>query len=89
MAVVIEPTKTKNYTYFIGIDISRNELDFAVMYGSKFLFHKEIKNSVADIKSLVSELKQLPKFTISRAAFCMEQTGIYGNHIKTIINYEE
>jgi transposase len=82
MNVETEPVKAKSYTYFIGIDISRNELDFAVMCGSKFLFHREIKNTVADIKTLVLELKQLPKFTISKAAFCMEQTGIYGNHLK-------
>jgi len=77
--------KTINYTYFIGIDISRNELDFAVMYGSKFLFHKEIKNTLAEIKAIVLELKQLPKFTMSRSAFCMEQTGIYSNHLKNAL----
>lgn len=80
-----DTTKAKSYTYFIGIDISRNELDFAVMHGGKFLFHKEIKNNIAEIKSLVLEIKQLPKFTISKAAFCMEQTGIYGNHLKTAL----
>ncbi|WCT14431.1 IS110 family transposase [Mucilaginibacter jinjuensis] len=77
-----EPIKLKKYTYFIGIDISRNELDFAVMQDSKLLFHKEIPNQVADIKLMVTELKGLPKFTIRKAAFCMEQTGIYSNHLK-------
>jgi len=32
------------FTYFIGCDVSKNELDFAVMRGKEFLFHKEIAN---------------------------------------------
>ncbi|SDP69883.1 Transposase [Mucilaginibacter sp. OK268] len=76
--------KTKTYTYFIGIDISRNELDFAVMQGNDFLFHREIKNTIDDIQTLVTELKQLPKFTTSKAIFGMEQTGYYTNHL---LNY--
>jgi len=71
----------KKYTYFIGIDISKNELDFAVMQGDKFLFHREIKNDLNDIYVLIQEIKHLPKFTMTKAIFCMENTGIYGNHL--------
>lgn len=73
--------KTKNYTYFIGIDVSRNKLDFAVMQANNFLFHREIKNITDDIQALIIELKQLPKFTVSKAIFGMEQTGFYSNHL--------
>ena len=73
--------KAINYTYFIGIDVSRNKLDIAVMAGSNFLFHREIKNQPDDILILVNELKLLPKFVMTRAVFCMEATGIYCNHL--------
>jgi transposase len=77
----MQETKTKNYTYFIGTDVSRNELDHAVMRGKALLFHVETKNTPSDILSFIQELKQLPRFTISRAVFCMEHTGIYCNHL--------
>ncbi|MDB5116373.1 MAG: Transposase [Mucilaginibacter sp.] len=77
--------KTKNFTYFIGIDISKNELDYAVMQGKSFLFHREALNSSDSISNFISELKTLPKFIMSRAVFCMEETGLYGNHLKSTL----
>jgi transposase len=78
-------TTTKIYTYFIGIDISKNKLDYAVMRGKIFLFHKEAPNEDDIISDLISEFKKLPKFTIPKAIFCMEHTGIYGNHLLTVL----
>jgi len=73
--------KIKKYTYFIGVDVSANELDYAVMKGSKFLFHKERKNEMVDIVDFIKELKLLPGFMVSRAVFCMEENGIYNLHL--------
>ncbi|MEN0054236.1 MAG: IS110 family transposase [Mucilaginibacter sp.] len=73
--------KNKKFTYFIGIDISRNELDFAVMQGNSFLFHKEINNLADEIQTVIAELKQLPKFSVSKAIFGMEQTGYYSSYL--------
>ena len=67
------------FTYFIGIDVSKNELDFAVMRGKTFLFHVEIENKREAINSFLKELKKQPDFDLSRAMFCMEHTGIYNN----------
>lgn len=69
------------FTYFIGCDVSKNELDFAVMQGKNFLFHKEILNEPKAIKVFVDELKKLPGLNLSTAVFCMEHTGIYNNHL--------
>lgn len=69
------------FTYFIGCDVSKNELDFAVMQGKQYLFHKEISNDPVAIKTFVNELKQLSGFELSKAVFCMEHTGIYNNHL--------
>lgn len=73
--------RNKKFTYFIGIDVSRNELDYAVIQGKKFLFHKEASNNTNAIFQFIEELKKLPNFTISKSMFCMENTGIYCNHL--------
>lgn len=71
----------KKYTYFVGIDVSKHELDFAVMQGASLLWHREIENNDEDIVRLISELKSLSRFTVSRCLFCLENTGYYGNHL--------
>lgn len=78
-------TKIKTYTYYIGIDISKNKLDYAVMRGKTFLFHKEAANEDEVILQLISEFKKLPKFTVPKAVFCMEHTGIYSNHLLAVL----
>lgn len=69
------------FTYFIGTDVSKNKLDFAVMNGKTLLFHKEIANTQADIVLFIKELTRLPSFTLTSSVFCMEHTGIYNNHL--------
>jgi transposase len=67
--------------YFIGSDISKNELDFGVMKGNKLLFHEEIPNDSAAIQLFIRKLVKLPGFNLSTAVFCMEHTGIYNNYL--------
>lgn len=74
------------FTYFIGCDVSKNELDFAVMCGKKFLFHKEIFNEPTAITVFFNDLKKLPDFDLNLAVFCMEHTGIYTNHLLTYLH---
>ena len=74
------------FTYFIGCDVSKNELDFAVMQGRTLLFHKEINNTLVAISSFVKDLKKLPEFDFSKAVFCMEHTGIYNNHLLVFLH---
>jgi transposase len=73
--------KVMEFTYFIGTDVSKNELDFAVMRGKTLLFHKEIANTEQAIALFIKELSRLPAFDWSNAVFCMEHTGIYNNHL--------
>lgn len=73
------------FEFFIGIDVSKNELDFAVQQGNCFLFHREIANEPLAINSFLKELSKLPGFKLSKALFCMEHTGIYNNHSLTCL----
>jgi len=74
-------SKVMEFTYFIGTDVSKNELDFAVMRGKTLLFHQEIANTEQAITVFIKELNKLPAFDLCNAVFCMEHTGIYNNHL--------
>src|SRR5882757_2154104 len=68
------------FEFFIGIDVSKNELDFAVQQGGRLLFHREIANVPAAINAFLKDLCKLSGFSLNKAIFCMEHTGIYNNH---------
>jgi transposase len=69
------------FQFFIGIDVSKNELDFSVQQGKTFLFHQEIVNEPEAINKLLKEISKLGGFSLSHAVFCLEHTGIYSNHL--------
>jgi len=69
------------FDFFVGTDVSKNELDFAVMRGETLLFHKEISNEPSAINGFLKELTKLSGFDLGRTVFCMEHTGIYNNHL--------
>jgi transposase len=69
------------FEFFVGIDVSKNELDFSVQQGKSFLFHKEIKNEPEAIKAFLKELARINGFCFCKTVFCMEHTGIYSNHL--------
>src|SRR5882757_1488276 len=73
------------FDFFIGIDVSKNELDFAVQHGQCFLFHREVANEPTAINAFIKELGKLPGFKRDKAIFCMEHTGIYNNHSLTCL----
>ena len=77
----VKRTTAKKYSYFIGIDVSKNKLDYAVMRGADLLFHYTAGNDEDNILGFIGELKKLPSFSMSKALFCMENTGIYCNHL--------
>ena len=75
----------ETFSFFIGIDISKATLDFAVVVAKKLLFHYQSTNDKAGIKSFVKHLKsQCPDADFTNSLYCMEHTGIYNNHL---LNY--
>jgi transposase len=68
------------FDFFIGIDVSKDKLDFAVRSRKAFLFHREITNQPGFINAFLKELYSIAGFALDRAVFCMEHTGIYNNH---------
>lgn len=62
--------------YFIGIDIAKITLDWAVYDGKKMVLQTSTVNSVAGIKTALRLIKTLPQWNPQQAIFCMEYAGI-------------
>ncbi len=77
------------FDFFIGIDVSKNELDFALQQGGKLLFHRETANRPEAIKAFLKELGRQPGFELRKAVFCMEHTGIYNNHALSVLHQKK
>jgi transposase len=70
-----------NFDLFIGIDVSKNELDFSVIKSGTELFHMETTNNPDGIKVFIKKLKTEAGSDLDKCLFCMEHTGIYNNHL--------
>lgn len=70
-----------DYTHFVGIDVSKNTLDFAVLAGKEVLFQTQTSNDAAGIRDVVKRLKAKPQLDWDTVVFCMEHTGIYNQHV--------
>lgn len=80
-----------NFTHFVGIDVSKDTLDFAVVATNKVLFHQQVSNDKKGINLFLKELHKQTKAKLIDCLFCLEFTGIYNNpllnalHTKTSI----
>jgi transposase len=69
--------------YFIGVDISKATLDWAVFDGKIIVLQSQSANSEAGIKATLKLIKGLPEFRTVESVCCMEHTGIYNAHLLT------
>ena len=69
-----------NYLFFIGIDISKKTLDFAVRDRKGLLFHIKVDNSVVGLKQFQKECLNR-NIDLTCSLICCEHTGIYSQHI--------
>ena len=63
--------------YYIGIDVSKATLDWAVFDGQAIVLQTQSPNSETGIKAALKLLKALPAFTPQTSVSCCEHTGIY------------
>lgn len=67
--------------FYIGVDVSKATLDWAVTTGKYIVLQTQTANSEAGIKVALKLLKALPDFIISESVCCMEHTGVYCTHL--------
>jgi len=69
-----------HYLFFIGIDISKKMLDFAVRDRSGLLFHIKVANSLAGLKQFQKKCLE-STINLEQSLICCEHTGIYSQNI--------
>ena len=68
----------KSYNYFVGVDLGKSILAVCVLNAQeKLVLEMSIPNTKAGMETLLKRLERLPNFTMEKALFCMEHTGIY------------
>ena len=70
-----------HFTYFIGIDVSKETLDFSVLHNNDFLFHLQVENSLKGITKFNNHFKKTLKVNSDMCLFCVEHTGVYNYHL--------
>ncbi len=68
------------FKHFIGIDVSKDTLDFSLVVGGEKQFHLQTTNNKKGIMEVVKKLKQA-KISVCETVFCMEHTGLYNEHL--------
>ena len=76
-----------DFRYFIGIDIAKDTLDWAVYNAQGLQFNTHTANTHAGISMVLTQLKALPEWNPKQAVFCMEHTGIYNAHLLEILHH--
>lgn len=71
--------------YFFGIDTSKKKLDVALAKGLSFLNHQKIDNNYESIKTWLLAKLEAEKISLDQCCFCIEQTGIYCNHLIRVL----
>ena len=65
--------------HYVGIDVSKETLDFAVSSEGKMILQLQCENNRKGIVKAVKQLRKLDGFAMTTSVFCMEYTGIYNN----------
>lgn len=80
----------ETFSFFIGIDISKATLDWAVIVSNKLLFHHQSTNDKAGIEGFIKQLKvHCPNANFENSLYCMEHTGIYNNHLLNFLHSKQ
>ena len=68
--------------FFIGIDISKETLDYTILQGKQLIAQAKIANKAGGLSKLKSHLKKLG-IPLSKTLICCENTGIFNHPLIT------
>ena len=71
--------------HYIGVDVSKSTLDWAVYANKRIIWQTQSENSPAAIRAVVKKLQALPGFSFATSICCMEHTGIYNAHALAVL----
>jgi transposase len=64
------------FSFYVGIDVSKNSLDLAVRDQQKTLFHISVENNEIGVKQFEAQC-QNEGVDLTKSLLCCEHTGIY------------
>lgn len=67
--------------FYIGVDVSKDTLDWAVTDGKTILLQTQSVNTEDGVKAAIKVLKVLPGFVVAESVCCLEHTGVYCAHL--------
>jgi transposase len=73
------------FNFFVGIDVSKDTLDFSLVTEGKVQMDFCVENSSKGIKTAINELTKQSLVSLENTLFCMEQTGLYNNHVTSTL----
>lgn len=79
----------EQFMKFIGIDISKLTLDFALNIIGSLVYYHQIENTKPVIKKFIQYLKKSYNVDFSNTIFCLEHTGCYGQRILDVLHENE
>jgi transposase len=71
----------ENKQSYVGIDVSKETLDYCLVVEGKQIFHLQTENNIKGIKAFVKELLKNKIEDLNDVVFCLEHTGIYSHHL--------
>jgi transposase len=74
-----------HYHYFVGVDVSKATLDFALVQDGGLLEHQKTSNTPQAIAAYLHHLKATYKAGGKNTLFCWEHTSIYGTHLLSVL----
>lgn len=77
-----------DYSFFIGIDISKKTLDFAVRDRQQHLFHLKVDNSALGLKEFKKECL-FNNINLQDSLICCEHTGVYSQNILALATEDD
>jgi transposase len=78
----------KTYLNFIGIDISKEHLDYCLIADGKTVVSFREENTTEGIDKVVSIFQKDHQVKLENTVFCMEHTGVYQTHLVSFL-YEK
>jgi len=74
----------KKYLFYVGVDVSKQKLDFNILDISSFKSeHFVVENDIKSISTFVKNLNK--KIDLKHTLFCCENTGVYTNHFSSVL----
>lgn len=85
---IINLPNLMKFHYFIGVDVSKATLDWAVYTLDGLVCQVQSDNSVNAVRKVAKRLKSLPEFALETCVCCLEHTGLYSAHVLDTLHLE-